>query len=172
MFDNFAVIHPHPWQDCICLVMYVINISMTEYYWRLECVWEKYQMKDILYLSILSYSTWIFKKKQLFWLQAEACKSIEYAMKKCPNGMYAEIKYDGERVQVHKNGDTFQYYSRSLKPVLPHKVSICSIFLATQFICGYWNIISLRHGVVLGWVGSASTLNFECLNVWFSTVSK
>ncbi|KAF2974039.1 hypothetical protein EK904_013802 [Melospiza melodia maxima] len=31
---------------------------------------------------------------------AEACKSIEYAMKKCPNGMYAEIKYDGERVQV------------------------------------------------------------------------
>ena len=36
--------------------------------------------------------------------------------------MYAEIKYDGERVQVHKNGDDFQYFSRSLKPVLPHKV--------------------------------------------------
>lgn len=44
-------------------------------------------------------------------------------MKKCPNGMYSEIKYDGERVQVHKNGDTFSYFSRSLKPVLPHKVS-------------------------------------------------
>jgi len=55
--------------------------------------------------------------------KAEACKSIEYAMKKCPNGMYAEIKYDGERVQVHKNGDHFSYFSRSLKPVLPHKVS-------------------------------------------------
>ncbi|XP_061461352.1 DNA ligase 3 isoform X4 [Rhineura floridana] len=52
---------------------------------------------------------------------AEACKSIEYAMKKCPNGMYAEIKYDGERVQVHKKGDHFNYFSRSLKPVLPHK---------------------------------------------------
>ena len=37
--------------------------------------------------------------------------------------MYSEIKYDGERVQLHKSGDEFQYYSRSLKPVLPHKVS-------------------------------------------------
>lgn len=45
-------------------------------------------------------------------------------MKKCPNGMYSEIKYDGERVQVHKNGDVFSYFSRSLKPVLPHKVSL------------------------------------------------
>lgn len=58
------------------------------------------------------------------WFQAEACKSVEYAMKKCPNGMYSEIKYDGERVQVHKNGDNFSYFSRSLKPVLPHKVSL------------------------------------------------
>lgn len=45
-------------------------------------------------------------------------------MKKCPNGMYSEIKYDGERVQVHKNGNVFSYFSRSLKPVLPHKVSL------------------------------------------------
>lgn len=44
-------------------------------------------------------------------------------MKKCPNGMFSEIKYDGERVQVHKKGDHFSYFSRSLKPVLPHKVS-------------------------------------------------
>ena len=44
------------------------------------------------------------------------------AMKKCPHGMFAEIKYDGERVQVHKQGDTFQYFSRSLKPVQGHKV--------------------------------------------------
>ena len=33
-------------------------------------------------------------------MQAEACKSTSFAMKKCPNGMLAEIKYDGERVQV------------------------------------------------------------------------
>ncbi|XP_041479664.1 DNA ligase 3-like [Lytechinus variegatus] len=54
---------------------------------------------------------------------AEACKSVEMGMRKCPNGMYAEIKYDGERVQIHKQGDNFQYFSRSLKPVLPHKVA-------------------------------------------------
>ena len=36
--------------------------------------------------------------------------------------MYAEIKYDGERVQVHKQGDRFEYFSRSLKPVQSHKV--------------------------------------------------
>lgn len=47
-------------------------------------------------------------------------------MKKCPNGMFSEIKYDGERVQVHKNGDHFSYFSRSLKPVLPHKVQVPS----------------------------------------------
>lgn len=55
--------------------------------------------------------------------QAEACKSVEMAMKKCPNGMLAEVKYDGERVQVHKKGNEFRYFSRSLKPVLPHKVN-------------------------------------------------
>lgn len=62
--------------------------------------------------------------------KAEACKSIEYAMKKCPNGMFSEIKYDGERVQVHKKGDHFSYFSRSLKPVLPHKVIACQLGLS------------------------------------------
>ncbi|RXN22584.1 DNA ligase 3 [Labeo rohita] len=64
---------------------------------------------------------------------AEACKSIEYAMKKCPNGMYSEIKYDGERVQVHKNGSHFSYFSRSLKPVLPHKVAHFKDFIPQAF---------------------------------------
>jgi len=54
---------------------------------------------------------------------AEACRSVAMATKKCPNGMYAEIKYDGERVQVHKQGDRFEFFSRSLKPVQPHKVA-------------------------------------------------
>ncbi|XP_060066449.1 DNA ligase 3-like [Ylistrum balloti] len=53
---------------------------------------------------------------------AEACRSVEFAMKRCPNGFYAEIKYDGERVQLHKKGTQFSYFSRSLKPVQPHKV--------------------------------------------------
>ena len=53
---------------------------------------------------------------------AQACKSVDMAFEKCPNGMYSEIKYDGERVQLHKNNSEFKYFSRSLKPVLPHKV--------------------------------------------------
>jgi DNA ligase-3 len=31
---------------------------------------------------------------------AAPCKSYELAIKKCPGGIYAEIKYDGERIQV------------------------------------------------------------------------
>ncbi|XP_056140714.1 DNA ligase 3 isoform X2 [Lampris incognitus] len=68
---------------------------------------------------------------------AEACKSIEYAMKKCPNGMYSEIKYDGERVQVHKDGDSFCYFSRSLKPVLPHKVAHFKEYIPKAFAGGH-----------------------------------
>ncbi|XP_013192403.2 DNA ligase 3 [Amyelois transitella] len=64
---------------------------------------------------------------------AEACKSVEMAMKKCPNGMYSEIKYDGERVQVHKKGDDFRYFSRALKPVMPHKVSHFRDYLPKAF---------------------------------------
>nr|XP_028563139.1 DNA ligase 3 [Podarcis muralis]XP_028563140.1 DNA ligase 3 [Podarcis muralis]XP_028563141.1 DNA ligase 3 [Podarcis muralis]XP_028563142.1 DNA ligase 3 [Podarcis muralis]XP_028563143.1 DNA ligase 3 [Podarcis muralis] len=72
---------------------------------------------------------------------AEACKSIEYAMKKCPNGMYSEIKYDGERVQVHKKGDHFSYFSRSLKPVLPHKVAHFKDFIPKAFPGGHSMIL-------------------------------
>uniref|UniRef100_A0A8D1HNT3 DNA ligase n=1 Tax=Sus scrofa TaxID=9823 RepID=A0A8D1HNT3_PIG len=72
---------------------------------------------------------------------AEACKSIEYAMKKCPNGMFSEIKYDGERVQVHKKGDHFSYFSRSLKPVLPHKVAHFKDFIPQAFPGGHSMIL-------------------------------
>jgi len=53
---------------------------------------------------------------------AKACKSFDEAWKRCPRGMFVEIKYDGERVQVHKKGDTFQFFSRNLKPVKANKV--------------------------------------------------
>ncbi|KAM4727190.1 DNA ligase 3 [Anableps anableps] len=72
---------------------------------------------------------------------AEACKSIEHAMKKCPNGMYSEIKYDGERVQVHKSGNTFSYFSRSLKPVLPHKVAHFKEYIPQAFPGGHSMIL-------------------------------
>ncbi|XP_072445527.1 DNA ligase 3 [Chiloscyllium punctatum] len=94
---------------------------------------------------------------------AEACKSIEYAMKKCPNGMYAEIKYDGERVQVHKNGDTFQYYSRSLKPVLPHKVAHFRDFIPKAFVGG--DSMILDSEVLLIDTQSGKPLPFGTLGV-------
>ncbi|XP_033342814.2 DNA ligase 3 [Megalopta genalis] len=64
---------------------------------------------------------------------AEACKSVEMAMKKCPDGMLSEVKYDGERVQVHKRGTEFRYFSRSLKPVLPHKVNLFKEYIPKAF---------------------------------------
>ena len=64
---------------------------------------------------------------------AEACKSVEMAMKKCSNGMLSEVKYDGERVQVHKKGNEFRYFSRSLKPVLAHKVNLFKDYIPKAF---------------------------------------
>ncbi|VDN06163.1 unnamed protein product [Thelazia callipaeda] len=54
---------------------------------------------------------------------AAPCRSIKQAMEKCNKEMYAEIKYDGERLQLHKDGDNFMFFSRSLKPVLNQKVT-------------------------------------------------
>ncbi|MCP9263895.1 DNA ligase [Dirofilaria immitis] len=34
---------------------------------------------------------------------AEACRSVKQAMEKCAKEMFAEIKYDGERLQLHKD---------------------------------------------------------------------
>nr|XP_033777678.1 DNA ligase 3 isoform X1 [Geotrypetes seraphini]XP_033777679.1 DNA ligase 3 isoform X1 [Geotrypetes seraphini] len=94
---------------------------------------------------------------------AEACKSIEYAMKKCPNGMYSEIKYDGERVQVHKNEDNFSYFSRSLKPVLPHKVAHFKDFIPKAFPGG--NSMILDSEVLLIDTSTGKPLPFGTLGV-------
>lgn len=44
-------------------------------------------------------------------------------MKKCPKGMFSEIKYDGERIQIHKKGNDYAFFSRNLKPILEWKVA-------------------------------------------------
>ncbi|XP_043914477.1 DNA ligase 3 [Protopterus annectens] len=94
---------------------------------------------------------------------AEACKSIEHAMKKCPNGMYAEIKYDGERVQVHKSGEHFSYFSRSLKPVLPHKVAHFKEYIPKAFPGGH--SIILDSEVLLIDTNTSKPLPFGTLGV-------
>ncbi|XP_061386573.1 DNA ligase 3-like [Musca vetustissima] len=53
---------------------------------------------------------------------ANACNSVEEAFRKSPSGLFSEIKYDGERVQIHKQGNEFKFFSRNLKPVMDHKV--------------------------------------------------
>ena len=60
---------------------------------------------------------------------AKAVKSYEDIVAKTPVGCFAEIKYDGERIQIHKEGDTFSYWSRSLKRVTPWKTKDIEGFL-------------------------------------------
>jgi DNA ligase-3 len=60
---------------------------------------------------------------------AEALKDFGKALRKSPEGMFAEIKYDGERVQLHKNGSEYRFYSRSLKPVQAHKVKELELYV-------------------------------------------
>ncbi len=64
---------------------------------------------------------------------AEACKSVEQAFVKCRNSVLAETKYDGERLQIHKNGSAFNYYSRNLKEVQAHKVAHLKEFIPKAF---------------------------------------
>ncbi|KAI5636356.1 ATP dependent DNA ligase domain-containing protein [Phthorimaea operculella] len=94
---------------------------------------------------------------------AEACKSVEMAMKKCPNGMFSEIKYDGERVQVHKKGNEFKYFSRSLKPVMAHKVSHFKDYLPQAFPKGVDMVLDAE--VLMVDVNTGKPLPFGTLGI-------
>ncbi|KAK9887990.1 hypothetical protein WA026_000280 [Henosepilachna vigintioctopunctata] len=92
---------------------------------------------------------------------AEACKSVEMAMKKCPNGMFSEIKYDGERVQVHKKGSDFKYFSRSLKPVLQHKIKHFKDYIPKAFPSG--NDLILDSEILMIDINTQAPLPFGSL---------
>ncbi|KPJ02421.1 DNA ligase 3 [Papilio xuthus] len=94
---------------------------------------------------------------------AEACKSVEMAMKKCPNGMFSEIKYDGERVQVHKRGSEFKYFSRALKPVMAHKVNHFKEYLPKAFPEGVDLVLDAE--VLLVDVNTGKPLPFGTLGI-------
>lgn len=64
---------------------------------------------------------------------ANACKSVEEAFKKNPGGLYSEVKYDGERVQIHKQGAEFKFFSRNLKPVMDHKIKELKEYIPRAF---------------------------------------
>ncbi|XP_070491758.1 DNA ligase 3 [Chironomus tepperi] len=64
---------------------------------------------------------------------AEACKDFDKALSKCRDGFYSEVKYDGERVQIHKKGNDFKFFSRNLKPVQEHKIGKIKEYLPKAF---------------------------------------
>jgi len=77
--------------------------------------------------------------------------------------MFAEIKYDGERVQVHKKGNDFKFFSRSLKPVLPHKVSHLRDFIPQAF--PYGDDLILDSEILLIDLNTSQPLPFGSLGV-------
>lgn len=92
---------------------------------------------------------------------AEACKDFDKALKKCPKGFYSEIKYDGERVQVHKKGNEFKYFSRNLKPVQEHKISKLKEYLPKAFPNA--NDIILDSEIIMVDTNTGSLLPFGTL---------
>lgn len=94
---------------------------------------------------------------------AEACGSADAAFARCPNGMYAEIKYDGERVQLHKKGAEFLFFSRSLKPVSAHKVQHLKEFIPRAFPHG--NDIVLDSEILLVDTQTGKPLPFGTLGI-------
>lgn len=61
---------------------------------------------------------------------AAPSKGIDHVLSKCPNGAFSETKYDGERIQIHKSGQKFTFYARSLKPMKEDKYEGLDVFLA------------------------------------------
>jgi DNA ligase-3 len=94
---------------------------------------------------------------------ADACKSCENALAKCPSGAYVEIKYDGERLQVHKNGSEFNYFSRNLKQVPLHKVEHLKQYIPKAF--PFANELILDGEVLLYDMKTKKPLPFGTLGV-------
>ncbi|KPA75830.1 putative DNA ligase [Leptomonas pyrrhocoris] len=52
---------------------------------------------------------------------AAPARSIAQIVAKCPNGAFSEVKYDGERIQIHKRGSKLTFFARSLRPMRADK---------------------------------------------------
>lgn len=72
---------------------------------------------------------------------AEACKSVEKAIEKCPEGMYSEIKYDGERIQLHKKGDEFRYVFPYVNFAKYTNYTVISNSGTLRFVCKFYSTI-------------------------------
>lgn len=52
---------------------------------------------------------------------AKSAESFQTIIDENPNGFIVETKYDGERIQIHKDGSNFKYFSRAMKPMKEDK---------------------------------------------------
>ena len=69
-------------------------------------------------------------------MSAQPCKSLAVAAEKVDRGdgqLYSEIKYDGERVQVHKKDSRVALYSRILKPMAEEKMEDMGEYVVAAF---------------------------------------
>jgi ATP-dependent DNA ligase len=76
----------------------------------------------------VSFSTAIEVGTPIKPMLARKVSSLAECYARSPKGLFSEIKYDGERIQIHKSGQEFKCYSRNLKPVQPWKVKTRSFF--------------------------------------------
>lgn len=71
----------------------------------------------------ISFSTAITLMMPIKPMLAKKVSSLEEIFTKSPSGIYSEIKYDGERIQIHiDENHSFKCFSRRLKPIPEWKV--------------------------------------------------
>jgi DNA ligase 3 len=94
---------------------------------------------------------------------ARICKSVDDVFIKCQNKIYAEVKYDGERLQIHKNANSFCYFSRNLKLVDSHKTEYLDYYISRAF--PYANQLILDGELVLYCKVTKKPLPFGSLGI-------
>lgn len=58
-------------------------------------------------------------------------KSLKEVLNKFPEGFFSEVKYDGERIQIHKSESEIKCFSRSLKIMPDWKVNEVKKYLSS-----------------------------------------
>merc|ERR1712154_412139 len=96
---------------------------------------------------------------------ASACKSYKNAFDKCKSGIiYAEIKYDGERVQVHFDGTEWKFFSRSLKKVQKFKIE--HVELSVPMACKNAQNLILDSEILMINTKNGKPMPFTSLSKW------
>ncbi len=98
---------------------------------------------------------------------AEAIKNFEKIYNK-NKSLNVEIKYDGERVQIHKVNGKYSFYSRTLKPVSDHKVlgmseELDKVFKVDNFILDSEILMINEAGEILPFGTLGKNKSKECL---------